>query len=154
MSDVIAFIVFFSSSSFQATWNFQRFKLLKAWGRKPFWGKIYNFPTTMYNFCVQYWFVSTWQIVEVGWLIAFKNWYRNTQVLFVIWLKSQMMYHIGRIKFCSLPVCKCLHCILPDGTTNVMPFCLPTKCLHWDILHHCWNIVNIFHARICAWYLP
>ena len=32
-----------------------------------------------------------------------------------------------------------------------LPAC---KCLHWEYLHHCWNIVNIFRVRMCSWYLP
>ena len=28
------------------------------------------------------------------------------------------------------------------------------KCLHWVYLHHCWNIVNVFRARMCSWYSP
>ena len=32
-----------------------------------------------------------------------------------------------------------------------LPAC---KCLHWEYLHHCWNIVNVFRARMCSWCSP
>ena len=31
---------------------------------------------------------------------------------------------------------------------------LPCICLLWVILHHCWNIFNVFRARMCSWYSP
>ena len=34
---------------------------------------------------------------------------------------------------------------------NILLACI---CLHWEYLHHCWNIANVFRARMCSWYPP
>ena len=59
---------------------------------------------------------------------------------------SKALLHVKELKFRNSGLHICI-----TGIVSILPAC---KCLHWVYLHHCWNIVNVFRARMCSWYLP